>query len=136
MDEHTERHADDAPLRALIGDIVTRITVLLRKEFDLARSEVAENLNRAAFGAGLLVAATILALTALNVLAVAAVVGLMTTGLDVIWATLAIGGGGLIVAIILAAVGISRVKPANMAPTRSIRELRRNTEAAREAVNA
>ena len=136
MTERTQNPTDDAPLRALISDIVTRITVLLRKEFDLARSEVTENLNRAAFGAGLVLVAVILALTALNVLAVAAVVALMTTGLDVIWATLAIGGGGLILAMILAAIGISRVKPANLAPTRSIRELRRSTDAAKEAVNA
>jgi hypothetical protein len=127
---------DQAPLRAVIGDVVTRITVLLRKEFDLARSEVAENLNRASFGAGLVVAGVILALTALNVLAVAAVVGLMTAGLDVITATLAIGVGGLIVAIAVAAAGISRVRPSRLAPTRSIRELRRSTDAAREAVDA
>ena len=133
-DRETPR--EDASFRALIGDIVTRITVLLRKEFDLARSEVTENLNRAAFGAGLVVVAAIIALTALNVLAVAAVVGLMTTGLDVIGATLAIGGGGMVVALILAAIGVARIKPANIAPTRSVRELRRNTDAAKEAFNA
>ncbi|MEM9755509.1 MAG: phage holin family protein [Pseudomonadota bacterium] len=136
MTDQTQNPIDDAPLRALISDIVTRITTLLRKEFDLARSEVSENLNRAAFGAGLMVVAVVLALTALNVLAVAAVAALMSTGLDVIWATLAIGGGGLILAIILAGIGISRVKPANLKPKRSIRELQRSTEAAKEAVNA
>ncbi|MFW5654125.1 MAG: phage holin family protein [Roseicyclus sp.] len=130
------RPTEDASLRALIGDIVTRVTVLMRKELDLARSEVSENLNRAAFGAGLLVVAIILGLTALNVLAVAAVVALMTTGLDVIWATLAIGGGGLLVAIILGAIGASRVRPANLAPTRSVRELQRSADAAKEAVHA
>jgi hypothetical protein len=133
-DRETAR--EDASFRALIGDIVTRITVLLRKEFDLARSEVSENLNRAAFGAGLVVVAAIIALTALNVLAVAAVVGLMTTGLDVIGATLAIGGGGMVVALILAAIGIARIKPASIAPTRSVRELRRDTDAAKEVFNA
>lgn len=140
MTDHTDPQgpgdAQSASIRALLSDIVTRITVLLRKELDLARSEVAENLNRAAVGAGLIVVAVILALTALNVLAVAAVVGLMTTGLDVIAATLAIGGGGLIVAIILALVGVSRVRPANLAPTRSIRELQRSADAAKEAINA
>lgn len=136
MAEQAPHTPDDASLRALLSDIVTRITVLLRKEFDLARSEVSQNLNRAAFGAGMLVAAVIIALTALNVLAVAAVVALMTTGLDVIWATLVIGGGGLILAIVLGAIGMSRVKPANLAPTRSIRELNRTADAAKEAVNA
>lgn len=127
---------EQAPLRAVISDIVTRITVLLRKEIDLARSEVAENLNRASLGAGLVVVGAILALTALNVLAVAAVVGLMTTGLDVIASTLVIGVGGLVVAIAVAAAGISRLRPSSLAPTRSIRELRRNADAAREAVDA
>jgi hypothetical protein len=136
MVEQTSQTPENATLRALIGDVVTRVTVLLRKELDLARSEVAENLNRAALGAGMLVTAVIIALTALNVLAVAAVVALMTTGLDVVLATLIIGGGGLLVALILAAVGISRVKPANIAPTRSLRELRRDADAAKEAVNA
>jgi hypothetical protein len=136
MTQRTQSDADDVPLRAIIGDIVTHITVLLRKEFDLARSEVLENLGRAAFGAGLIVVAVILALVALNVLAVAAVVALMTTGLDLIWATLIIGGIGLILAIVLTTVGVSRMKPGNLAPTRSLRELRRNADAAKEAVNA
>lgn len=136
MAEETPRSPEDPSLRALIADVVTRITVLLRKELDLARSEVSENLNRATFGAGLLVAAAIIALTALNVLAVAGVVALMTTGLDVIVATLVIGGGGLLLALILGAIGVSRVKPANIAPTRSLRELRRDRDAAKEAFNA
>jgi hypothetical protein len=126
----------DEGLRALIGDVVTRVTVLLRKEFDLARSEMVENLNRASFGAGLIVAGVILALTALNVLAVAAVVALMTTGLELIWATLAIGTGGLVVALIVAGIGVSRVRPSRLAPTRSIRELRRSADSAKDAVNA
>ena len=136
MVEQTSQTTENATLRALIGDVVTRVTVLLRKELDLARSEVAENLNRAALGAGMLVTAVIIALVALNVLAVAAVVGLMTTGLDVVAATLIIGGGGLLLALVLAGIGISRVKPANIAPTRSLRELRRDADAAKEAVNA
>jgi hypothetical protein len=136
MQGHGHDTRDDATLGALMGDIATRLTVLLRKELDLARSEMGQSLNRAAAGAGLVLGAAMLALTALNVLAVAAVVGLMTTGLDVIWATLAIGGGGLILALLLAAIGLSRVRPAEMGPTRSVRELRRSSDAVKEAVNA
>jgi hypothetical protein len=135
MSEPRQDNGDDG-LRALIGDVVTRVTVLLRKEFDLARSEMVENLDRASLGAGLIVAGLILALTALNVLAVAAVVALMTTGLELIWATLAIGGGGLVLALIVAGIGVSRVRPSRLSPTRSIRELRRSADSVRDALDA
>jgi hypothetical protein len=135
MSEPRQDNGDDG-LRALIGDVVTRVTVLLRKEFDLARSEMVENVDRASLGAGLIVAGLILALTALNVLAVAAVVALMTTGLELIWATLAIGGGGLVLALIVAGIGVSRVRPSRLSPTRSIRELRRSADSVRDALDA
>lgn len=128
--------AESASLRDLLGDIVTRITVLLRKELDLARSEMAQNLNRAAFGVGLLVAGIVLALVALNVLAVAAVLAVMAAGMGAIGATLIVGGAALAIAVALAAIGIARAKPARLAPTRSIDQLRRNADTAREAFHA
>lgn len=129
-------HATDTPVRTLLADILARITVLLRKELDLARSEVAQNLNRAAFGAGMIFVAAILALTALNLLAIAAVIGLQATGMDMVWASVTIGGLGLIVAGILCGIGVRRLKPGALAPTRAEQEMRRNVETVKEAFDA
>ena len=124
-----------ASVRSLLGDILTRFTVLLRKEFDLARSEVAQNLNRAAFGAGLVVGAVILALTSLNVLAVAAVLGLIGAGVPVLWAVLAVGAAALLLAVALGTAGVARVKSASTAPRRSIDALRKDRDAAKEVLH-
>lgn len=126
----------DTPTRTLLADILSRITVLLRKELDLARSEVAQNLNRAAAGAGMVVVAAILALTALNVLAFAAVVALQAGGMDLIWAVLVVGLGVLLLAVILGLIGVRRLKLGALAPTQAEREMRRNVETVKEAFDA
>lgn len=126
----------DAPIRNLLTDILARITVLLRKELDLARSEVAQNLSRAAVGAGMLFVAAILALTALNVLAIAAVIALQASGMEMVWASVSVGLAGLLVAVILCLIGVRRLKPGALAPKRAERELRRNVETVKEAFDA
>lgn len=126
----------ETPVRTILADILARITVLLRKEFDLARSEVAQNLNRAAFGAGMVFVAAIFALTALNVLAIAAVIALQASGMDMVWASVTIGVLGLIAATGLCVIGVRRLKPGALAPTRAEREMRRNVETVKEAFDA
>lgn len=131
-----EAPSPDAPIRNLLTDILARITVLLRKELDLARSEVAQNLNRAAVGAGMVFVAAILALTALNVLAIAAIITLQATGMEMVWASVSVGLAGLLLAIILCLIGVRRLKLGALAPKRAERELYRNVETVKEAFDA
>ena len=85
---------------------------------------------------GLFWLAGIMALTALNVLAVTAVIGLQATGMDLIGATLAIGCGGLLIAVILGVIGVRRLKPAALAPSRTGRDMRRNVDTVKEPFDA
>lgn len=126
----------ETPMRTILADILARITVLLRKELDLARSEVSQNLNRAAFGAGMVCVAAILALTALNVLAIAAVIALQASGMDMAWASVAVGLIVLLAAIVLCVIGLRRMKLGALAPTRAEREMRRTVETVKEAFDA
>lgn len=124
--------AGQASTAALLSDAFRRVSELLRLEFDLARSEVAQNLNRAALAAGLLAGALVLALAALNVLAAAAVSALVATGLEGYWASLIVAGAFLLVALILAMKGVRDLRLSSIAPNRSARELRKDAAVLRE----
>lgn len=126
---------DDKPTSALIGDILHRVTGLLRKEIDLARSEVSQNLNRAAIAIGLLVGAVILALTAMNVLAAAAVAAIAATGIATGWASLIVAGVVAIIAIALVVKGVGDLKLSSIAPDRAQENLRKDAATFKEAFN-
>lgn len=116
----------------LIGDVLTHVSNLIRKEFDLARAELSENLNRAAVAVGLLVGALIVALVALNVLAGALVAGIAELGLAPGWSALAVGGVMALVAAIMVAKGVRDLKLVSLAPTRTAKNIRRDTDAVKE----
>ena len=53
---------------SLLTEALSHVSSLMRKEVDLARAEVNENLKHAGVAIGLIVGAVVVALTALNVL--------------------------------------------------------------------
>lgn len=116
----------------LIGDVLTHVSNLIRKEFDLARTELSENLNRAAVAVGLLVGALIVALVALNVLAGALVAGIAELGLAPGWSALSVGGVMALVAAVMVAKGVRDLKLVSLAPTRTVKNIRRDTDAMKE----
>ena len=118
-----------------VRDILAHLSKLMRMEVDLARSEVRENLNRAAFGIGLIVAAVVVALTALDVLAAAMVVGLVEMGVTPGWASVGVGGVLGLVAAALIAKGVSDLKRSSITPTRTAESIRRNAHVLREHLN-
>lgn len=128
-----DRTAGDERTATLVGDLLQRVTELLRMEFDLARSEVARNLDRAALAVGLVVAAVVLALSALNVLAAAAVAALAEAGLEGYWASLIVAGALALVALIFAVKGVRDLRLSSIAPDRAARELRRDAAVLKEA---
>jgi hypothetical protein len=130
-----DRNAGDERTATLVGDLLQRVTELLRMEFDLARSEVARNLDRAALAVGLVVAAVVLALSALNVLAAAAVAALTEAGLEGYWASLIVAGALALVALIFAVKGVRDLRLSSIAPDRAARELRRDVAVLKEAYN-
>lgn len=112
----------------LVGDVLTGFTKLVQGEISLAKAEFNESLTNAISGAVKIVIGAVLAITGLNVLAGAAVAILVTLGMSATWATLIVGVALLGLAAVLVMIGLRSLKPSNLAPTRTIRSLRKDVE--------
>lgn len=129
---HTATNAKSTP--SLVSEVLEHVSNLVRKEVDLARTEISENINRAGVALGLLVGAVVLALTALNVLSAALVAALTEVGIEAGWAALIVGGGIAIIAFALASKGMKDLKLSSIAPTRTARNVRRDGEMVKEKI--
>lgn len=127
--------ADPRPMGALLSDALSQVTRLVRGEVALAKAEVAQNIRNAGLGVGLLVGAAILLLVALNVLAAAAAAALASTGIGPGWATLIVAVVILAVAAVLALRGLAALKPENLAPSRTIRNVQADAQTIKETVS-
>lgn len=130
MTDRAQGNPTDAP--QLIRDLVKQGARLFRDEVALARREVGRNVSRAGAGLVMMGVAAILLLTALNLLAGAAVTMLVQVGLSVPLASLAIGAGALLVAAIMFFLGKARLDPKKLAPERAMAGLRRDVETIKE----
>lgn len=119
---------------AILSDVLNHVSSLIRKEVDLARAEVNENINRAGAAIGLLVAAVIFALVALNVLAAALVAAVAEMGLETGWASLIVGVAFALLAFGMMWKGLNDLKLSSLAPTRMVKNVRRDAEAVKESI--
>ncbi|TMV07421.1 phage holin family protein [Arenibacterium halophilum] len=122
-------HSRTESTGSLLSDAMTHVSSLVRGEVDLARAEIDQNLRRAGTAIGLLVAAVVISLTALNVLAAAVVSGLAEAGIPAGWAALIVGAGLGIVAAIMASKGTKDLSLSSLAPTRTAKNLKRDAHA-------
>lgn len=116
----------------IFTDVVAQLTTLLRKEGQLARAEVSENISKAVAGVGFIIGGAVLLIPALVVLLQAAVTALTAYGVAAHWAALTVGGAVLLIGLVLLFVGMNRVKAENMVPSRTIRQLQQDASAARD----
>ncbi len=126
--------ADPRPTGSLLSDAINQLTRLVRGEVALAKAEVAQNMRSAGLGAGLLVGALVLVFVALNVLVfalVAALGELIGPG----WSALIVGVVILVVAAILAMRGLNALKPENLAPSRTVRNVQADAQTIKENVS-
>lgn len=126
--------ADPRPTGSLLSDAVNQLTRLVRGEVALAKAEVAQNVRNAGIGIGMLVVAVVLALVALNVLAVA-LVGLLATWIGPGWAALIVGLVILAVAALLVFRGLAALKPENLAPSRTVKNVQADAQTIKETVS-
>ena len=133
-DPNAGLHDTSRSATSLITDALTHMSSLVRKEVDLARAEVSENLNRALVAIGLLVGAVVMALVALIVLAGALVAAIAELGIEEGWAALIVGVLFAIVAAIMAAKGGNDLKASSLAPTRTAENLRKDKDAVKESL--
>jgi membrane protein DedA with SNARE-associated domain len=118
----------------LLTDAVAQIFTLLRKEGQLARAEISDNIGQAAAALGLLVGGAVLLIPALVILLQAAVAALAETGMAIYWAAVIVGGIALILGLVLLFVGANRLKAGRMIPNKTINQLQRDALVAKEQV--
>jgi phage-related baseplate assembly protein len=126
----SDLHERSAP--ALVGDLVTHVTELVRKEIQLLRAEMNEKSTQVMVAAGTIVAAVAIALTALNVLAAALVAALTNAGIPDTWSAVIVGGILAVVGFALAGKGINSLKASSLAPERTARAASRDATMVKE----
>ncbi|MFQ6551810.1 phage holin family protein [Aestuariibius insulae] len=127
---------DNIPPTSLVEDALRQVSGLVRSEVDLAKAEITQNLTRAVKGIVLIVVATVLAITALHVLAGALVAAFVQLGLTPGLAALAVAAlfGG--VAAVMIMMGVNALKLSSIAPTRTAKNLKRDANAVKEVYDA
>jgi hypothetical protein len=115
----------------VFSDLVGQLTTLLRKEGQLARTEVGDKLVQIATGLGLAMVGAVLAIPALVVLLEAVVALLVRAGLAIYLSALIVGGAALIAGIVLMITGMGRLKSENLVPSKTIHQLQRDVEVAK-----
>jgi Putative Actinobacterial Holin-X, holin superfamily III len=123
------------PIPEIFTDLIGQLTSLVRKEGQLARSEISEKLNRALAGMALILAGAVLLIPALVILLQAAMAAMMESGMSPALAALITGGAALVLGIVLALVGWSWIKPASLVPDKTIDQLQRDAAVARHAAS-
>ena len=120
----------------IITDLVNRVTNLLTKEAELARTEMSEKISQAATGLAMVVIGAVLLIPALTVMLQAGVSALERAGFAPYWSALIAGGAALLIGVILMLIGISRLKAENLMPRKTIEQLQRDASAAKEQVRS
>nr|WP_306263607.1 phage holin family protein [Pararhizobium sp. IMCC3301] len=120
---------------SLLSDAMSNISSLVRSEVDLARAEINENITRAGVAIGMIAGAAIIALVTLNLLVAALVAALTEAGLEAGWSALIVGVILAVIAFVLFGKGINDLKLSSLAPTRTVKNVKRDAEAVKEAYN-
>ncbi|MBB3137014.1 HAMP domain-containing protein [Rhizobium pisi] len=133
---------DNVPLSELIGGLVADVTGLLRKEIDLAKTEVSEKFSQALNGVEVVIFGLVLAIGAVGVLLSALVAGLaaflVTQGFT---ETNASALASLIVGVVIALIawamvsrGLTALRRSNMKLDRTTTSLRRDVDVVKEKI--
>lgn len=129
MEPHLPRNSTSP-----INDVMGHVSSLFRKEVDLARAELHQNLTKAAMAIGLLVGAIVIALVALNVLATALVVSLVELGIAPVWSSIIVGISFAAIALAMTTKGLNNLKASSLAPTRTVESVERDVTTLKESI--
>jgi cytochrome c biogenesis protein CcdA len=112
----------------MMADVLAGVSRLVRGELALARAEVAERLDAVRQSVVQVVIAVVLGITAINVLAGAAVAAAVALGLTPIWAAVIVGGILLILALGFAQHAARLLRDAGALPKRTAASVKRDVE--------
>ena len=120
-DPVTPATSDDPTIGRLVADASRDISSLIQNEIALAKSELKVSVKHGGTGAGLFAGAAFLGLLAVIMLSIAFAYFLHMTGLHPAWCFLIVFGVYLLIAGLLAFVGLRKVKKVR-APERAIHQ--------------
>jgi hypothetical protein len=115
-------------LGAMLADVLAGVTRLVQGELALARAEAADRLDALRRAMVQLVVAAVLGVTAINLLAAAAVAAVARLGLGPAWASVMVGGIVLLLALGVAGQASRLLRQAGKAPGRSAASIKRDFE--------
>jgi hypothetical protein len=116
----------------LFGDAVEQLGKLVQNEAQLARAEISQKITLAGIGAAYVIGAAILGIPVLVVLLIALALWLGQLGLSPALAHLAAAACGTAISVVLAVIGMSYLKPENLKPKVTIRQVERDVATAKE----
>lgn len=122
-------------IQTLFGDAIRDSGDLARKELALLRAELSQNIQGLFVGMALIVVAAVFAIGALIWLTQALVNYLAGVLDSEALAALIVGGGLLLVAAGFGFYGKSKISSFGLAPTRSVRSIKRDAEVLTERVS-
>lgn len=123
---------DARSISELFGDAFSQLGELVQNELRLARAEMSQKISQAGMGAAFLGAAAVMIIPALVLLLIAAALWLVQLGLSPVAAHLAAAATGTLVSIVLAMMGMNRLKPEKLAPKITMQQMGRDVAAAKE----
>ena len=125
---------DERSLGDLFSDLSRETTTLVRQEVQLAKAELTQSATEVARGIGMLVAGGAVAYAGLFFLLLAIVFGLIEAGWDAWLSALIVGLVVVAIGAILVLRARESLKPANLAPRRTVETLKEDQEWAKEQI--
>ena len=120
---------------ALFADVVKEFAHLLRKEMELARTELREKLVLIVLSLGFIVCGAVLVMAALLLLLQAGVAALVSQGFSTTVATLIVAGATLIAGVGILWFGVSRLQAKSLAPSKTLDQLQQDAAVAKHQVS-
>lgn len=134
-DEEKRAGVQEATIGSLIANLAREVSLLIRKESELAKVEISEKTAQAMGGVASIAVAGAVLLSGFLVLLAAAVFGLNTVlppEMTPWLSALIVGGVVTIIGLIMLQAGRKKLKSENLMPSRTLSSFRRDRELARE----
>jgi xanthine/uracil permease len=125
---------DERSLGDLFSDLSRETTTLVRQEVQLAKAELTQSATEAARGIGMLVAGGAVAYAGLLFLLLAIVFGLIEGGWDPWLSALVVGLVVVAIGAVLVLRARESLKPANLAPRKTVETLKEDAAWAKEQI--
>jgi drug/metabolite transporter (DMT)-like permease len=135
VNDDAGRGNDPRSVGELLGDMLNQLTMLFRKELQLARAEMSEKVSSATSSIPAMAGGGALAFGGMILLLMAAAAGIARLfDLSAGWGLLIVGVLAAIIGYALVRAGISKLKATNLTPHRTAEQLSRDAQAAKEQV--